>query len=391
MTTSTEIPLPTPFNAIPRLDLTLGPSPIHPLPRISADLTTASNPVSIYAKRDDLSSHLAYGGNKTRKLEYILAPAVTPPSASDAQSPPLPVLSNNHHHPRASEWEKATTLISIGGLQSNHTRQVAACAAHLGLKCRLIQENWVPDYTAHSPQYDKVGNLQLSRLLGADVRIHLPTEFGIGHKETLRNLEQECREMGEVPYYIPAGGSDHPLGGLGFARWAFEVRAQEETLGKKFGTVVVCAVTGGTLGGMVAGFKLLKRLYPEDEHEQKRAVVGIDASAKPKETKEQVLRIARVTAAQIGLAPEDITEDDVCLVEDYHAGVYGVPDKQTWEAIEYAARMEAFITDPVYEGKSFAGMVDLIRKGKITGNVLYAHLGGQLALNAYTDVGERKE
>ncbi|PYI14359.1 1-aminocyclopropane-1-carboxylate [Aspergillus violaceofuscus CBS 115571] len=380
-TVADPIPLPAPFSSLPRLPLTLGPSPIHPLPRITADLSTATNPVRIYAKRDDLSSHLAYGGNKTRKLEYILAPAVLPPT-----TPTTPT----------GEWRKATTLISIGGLQSNHTRQVAACAAHLGLKARLVQENWVPDYTAHSSGYDKVGNLQLSRLMGADVRIHLPTEFGIGHKATLRALEAECRAAGEVPYYIPAGGSDHPLGGVGFARWAFEVRQQEASgavlpAGERFETVVVCAVTGGTLGGMIAGFKLLEKLYPEEEAgTRKRRVVGVDASAKPEETRAQVLRIARVTAAQIGLQEEDIADEDVVLVEDYHAGLYGVPDQQTWEAIEYAARMEAFITDPVYEGKSFAGMVDLIRKGQITGNVLYAHLGGQLALNAYTDVGERK-
>ncbi|PYI31440.1 putative 1-aminocyclopropane-1-carboxylate deaminase [Aspergillus indologenus CBS 114.80] len=381
-TVADPIPLPAPFSSLPRLALTLGPSPIHPLPRITADLSTATNPVRIYAKRDDLSSHLAYGGNKTRKLEYILAPAVLPPTTAPG------------------DWRKATTLISIGGLQSNHTRQVAACAAHLGLQARLVQENWVPDYSAHSSGYDKVGNLQLSRLMGADVRIHLPTEFGIGEKATLRALEAECRAAGEVPYYIPAGGSEHPLGGVGFARWAFEVRQQEAAgagagaglpAGERFETVVVCAVTGSTLGGMIAGFKLLEKLYPEEEAgPKKRRVVGVDASAKPAETRAQVLRIARATAVLIGLQEEDIADEDVVLVEDYHAGLYGVPDQQTWEAIEYAARMEAFITDPVYEGKSFAGMVDLIRKGKITGNVLYAHLGGQLALNAYTDVGERK-
>ncbi|RAL14330.1 putative 1-aminocyclopropane-1-carboxylate deaminase [Aspergillus homomorphus CBS 101889] len=369
-----EIPLPEPFASIPRIPLTLGPSPIHPLQRISTDLSTPTNKVNIYAKRDDLASHLASGGNKTRKLEYILAPAVLPPPSAPSNPVTTP------------PWQKATTLISIGGLQSNHTRQVAACAAALGLKCSLIQENWVPDANAHSKQYDKVGNIQLSRLLGADVRIHLPTSFGIGHKSTLQELEAELRNKGERPYYIPAGGSDHPLGGLGFARWAFEVAEQEREMGVRFGTVVVCAVTGGTLGGMLAGFKLLERLFPDN----KKRVVGIDASAKPAETREQVLRIARATAARIGMVPEDIDEKDVLLVEDYHAGQYGVPDAKTWEAIEYAARMEAFITDPVYEGKSFAGMVDLIRKGEIRGNVLYAHLGGQLALNAYTDVGERK-
>ncbi|KAH8430597.1 putative 1-aminocyclopropane-1-carboxylate deaminase [Aspergillus melleus] len=349
------IPLPPPFSSIPRHPLTLYPSPIHPLPRISTDLSP-SGTTTIYAKREDLTSTLAFGGNKTRKLEYLVADALA---------------------------QHTSTLISIGGVQSNHTRQVAAVAAHLGLKARLVQEKWV-DW--EDKGYSDVGNIQLSRVMGADVNLN--TEgFGIGHKESLARVQRECEERGEKTYYIPAGASDHPLGGMGFARWAFEVREQEREMGVEFGTVIVCAVTGSTMAGMVAGFKLIEKLYPG---EAKKKVIGIDASAKPKETKAQVLRIARNTAGQIGLSENDITEEDIILNEDYHAGTYGIPDKQTWEAIEYAARMEAFITDPVYEGKSFAGMVDLIKKGEIKGNVLYAHLGGQLALNAYSDLGKTK-
>jgi 1-aminocyclopropane-1-carboxylate deaminase len=129
-------------------------------------------------------------------------------------------------------------------------------------------------------------------------------------------------------------------------------------------------------------------LYPGDA---KRRVIGIDASATVEATRVQVLRIARNTAVKIGLKEEDIADEDVILDDRYHAGIYGVPDQQTWDAIEYAARMEAFITDPVYEGKSFAGMVDMIKKGEIKGgNILYAHLGGQLALNAYSELGATK-
>ncbi|KAA8647734.1 hypothetical protein EYZ11_000243 [Aspergillus tanneri] len=346
-----SILLPAPFSTIPRTPLTIGPSPIHPLPRITADL---GGPVTIYAKREDLNSGLAYGGNKTRKLEYLVAEAIS---------------------------RGATTLISIGGVQSNHTRQVAAAAARLGLRARLVQEHWVE---WEDVGYERVGNIQLSRVMGAEVRMGRDG-FGIGHKESLKQVREECEARGETVYYIPAGASDHPLGGMGFARWAFEVREQERKMGMVFSTVVVCAVTGSTMAGMVAGFKLIEKLYPQ---ESKKTVIGIDASAKPKETREQVLRIARNTAAQIGLSEEDIGEEDIILDENYHAGTYGIPNRQTWEAIEYAARMEAFITDPVYEGKSFAGMIDLIRKGKIKeGNVLYAHLGGQLALNAYSDLG----
>lgn len=257
------------------------------------------------------------------------------------------------------------------------TRQVAAVAAALGLRVALVQEHWV-DWV--DPGYETVGNIQLSRLMGADVRLD-PSGFGIEHKETLARLKEMLAANGTKPYYIPAGASDHPLGGLGFARWAFEVEAQEKELGVFFDTVIVCAVTGSTMAGMVAGFKLAEKLGA-----RKRRVVGIDASAKVKQTFDQILRIARQTATKIGLEEGDITEPDIILDDRYHAGTYGIPDAQTIEAIKFGARTEAFITDPVYEGKSLAGMIDMIKKGEIPdgSNVLYAHLGGQLALNDYS-------
>ncbi|KAJ6622295.1 ACC deaminase [Mycena sp. CBHHK59/15] len=345
-----ELTLPSPFSAIPRQNLLFGPSPIHPLDRMTEDL---GDKVKIWAKREDCNSALAFGGNKTRKLEYLLADAL-------AQS--------------------CDTLVSIGGVQSNHTRQVAAVAAKYGLKAKLVQEHWV-DWT--DPVYDKVGNLQLSRLMGAEPRLE-PATFGIEHKPTAASLTAEVVAAGGKPYYIPAGASDHPLGGLGFARWAFEVAKQESEMGVFFNTIIVCAVTGSTHAGMIAGFKLFEMTIPGT---RRRRVVGIDASAKPAETRAQVLRIAKFTAARIGLSEDDITDADVILDERYHAGCYGIPDKQTVEAIKYGAAMDAFITDPVYEGKSLAGMVDMIRRGEIAdGNVLYAHLGGQLALNVYSDM-----
>lgn len=231
--------------------------------------------------------------------------------------------------------------------------------------------------------------------MGADVRLEALVGFGIEHKQTLAKLKDDLEKEGRKPYYIPAGASDHPLGGLGFARWAFEVVAQEEELGVYFDTVVVCAVTGSTMAGMVAGFRLLEKLERDSEKlgeeakKRRRRVIGIDASAKVEQTRAQVLRIAKQTAAKIGLSEEDITEEDVVLDDRYHAGVYGVPDERTIEAIKFGARTEAFITDPVYEGKSLAGMMDMIKNGEIEAgsNVLYAHLGGQLALNAYSALG----
>jgi 1-aminocyclopropane-1-carboxylate deaminase len=327
----------------PRHPLMFGPSPVHPLERLTAHLGGAA----VWAKRDDCNSGLAYGGNKTRKLEYLVADALA---------------------------KGCDTLISIGGVQSNHTRQVAAAAARTGLRCVLVQESWVdwPDVV-----YDRVGNIQLSRIMGADVRL-VRAGFGIGFKESWEQAVAEIEAAGGKPYAIPAGASDHELGGHGFAGWAAELADQERELGVRFDTIIVCSVTGSTQAGMVAGFAALG-----DE----RRVIGIDGSAKPQETRDQVARIARRTARLIGVE-RDLRDDEFILDDRYHAGTYGIPDDQTLEAIRLAGRLEGMITDPVYEGKSMAGLIDLVSRGEIErdSTVLYAHLGGQPALNAYAGV-----
>lgn len=288
-----------------------------------------------------------------------------------------PLLNGDRYLAAEALAQGCDTLVSIGGIQSNHTRQVSAVAAHLGLKAATVQENWV-DW--QNEGYDKVGNIQLSRLMGADVRLDT-SAFGIEHKTTLAKLRGDIEAGGGKPYYIPAGASDHPLGGLGFARWAFEVEAQEKAMGIFFDTIIVCAVTGSTMAGMVAGFKLCQMKCGS----RNRKIIGIDASGKPQQTFDQVLRIAKFTAAKIGLSEDNITAADIVLDDRYNAGIYGIPDATTIAAIKFGAQTEAFITDPVYEGKSLAGMMDMIKNGEISaGNVLYAHLGGQLALNAYT-------
>jgi 1-aminocyclopropane-1-carboxylate deaminase len=263
------------------------------------------------------------------------------------------------------------TLVSIGGVQSNHTRQVAAAAARTGMGCVLVQESWVdwPDVT-----YDRVGNIQLSRIMGADVRL-VEAGFGIGFKESWEQALADVEARGGKPYAIPAGASDHRLGGLGFASWAGEVARQEEELGVFFDTVIVCSVTGSTQAGMVAGFAAQQR---------ERRVIGIDGSAKPAETHAQVARIARATAELIEVG-RDLRDEEIVLDDRYHAGTYGIPDQQTLDAIRLAGRLEGMITDPVYEGKSMAGLVDMVTTGEIArdSNVLYAHLGGQPALSAY--------
>jgi 1-aminocyclopropane-1-carboxylate deaminase len=262
-------------------------------------------------------------------------------------------------------------LVSIGGVQSNHTRQVAAVAAKLGLGCVLVQEHWVdwPD-----PAYDRVGNILLSRIMGADVRLD-PAGFDIGIRPSWEDALASVEARGGKPYAIPAGASDHPLGGLGFARWAEEVAQQERDLDVFFDTVVVCAVTGSTQAGMVAGFAT---------QDEPRTVLGIDGSATVQQTWAQIARIARATADAIGLERE-LRDEEIVLLDEWHAGTYGIPDARTIEAIRLCGRLEGVITDPVYEGKSMAALIDLVRDGRIEpgSRVLYAHLGGQPALNAY--------
>jgi len=335
---------PLSINDFDRYSLLFGPSPTHRLERLTAHLGGAD----VWAKREDCNSGIAFGGNKTRKLEYLVADALA---------------------------QGCDTLVSIGGVQSNHTRQVAAVAARVGLKCVLVQESWVdwPDAV-----YDKVGNILLSRLAGADVRL-VKSGFGIGFKESWQQALAEIEASGGKPYAIPAGASDHRLGGLGFANWAYEVAAQERELGVFFDTIVVCSVTGSTQAGMIAGFAAVNG--------RPRRILGIDGSAKPKETWDQVARIARNTASLIGLDRE-LTDDEILLDERYHAGIYGIPDESTLDAMRLAARTEGMITDPVYEGKSMAGLIDLVTRGEIAkdSTVLYAHLGGQPALNGYSAI-----
>jgi 1-aminocyclopropane-1-carboxylate deaminase len=325
----------------PRYPLTFGPSPIHPLDRLTAHLGGAR----IWAKREDVNSGLAYGGNKTRKLEYIVPDAIA---------------------------SGADTLVSIGGYQSNHTRQVAAVAAKIGMKAVLVQEKWVdwPDSVN-----DRVGNIMLSRIMGAEVRLD-PAGFGIGIKSSWQKALDDVAERGGKAYGIPAGASEHRLGGLGFANWASEVEQQEKELGIFFDTIVVCSVTGSTHAGMIAGFA---------GQDRPRRVIGIDASAKIDETREQVARIARNTAALIGLDRE-LRDDEITVLEGWAGDLYGIPVTSTLDAIRLTGSLEGVIIDPVYEGKSMAGLIDLVTSGEIPreSTVLYAHLGGQPALNAYS-------
>jgi len=323
----------------PRLRLMFGPSPVHKLHRLSRELG-----VEVWAKRDDVSSGLAFGGNKVRKLEFLAADALA---------------------------QGCDTLVSIGNIQSNHTRQVAAVAAVLGLKCRLVQEIWT---VWDDPVYDKVGNILLSRLMGAETVLE-----GAGYstevKDTWERALDEVRREGGKPYPIPAGASDHPLGGLGYANFADELAEQEAELGVHFDTVITATCTGSTQAGMVVGFL---------GQDRSRRLIGIDTAADAAMTRAAVTKIARATAELIGLNRE-VRDEDIEIDPRFAGPDYGLPDAATVDAIRMAARLEAMITDPVYEGKSMAGLIAMARAGEIApgSRVLYVHLGGAPAVNAY--------
>jgi 1-aminocyclopropane-1-carboxylate deaminase len=324
----------------PRRLLAFWPSPIHPLRRLSEQLG-----IEVWAKRDDIASGLAFGGNKIRKLEWLAADAVA---------------------------QGCDTLVSIGNIQSNHTRQVAAVAAVLGMRCRLVQEEWT---RWDDPVYDKVGNVLLSRLMGAETLME-GEGYSTTVKETWTQALEQVRREGGKPYAIPAGASDHPLGGLGYAHFADELPAQEEAQGIFFDTVLTATCTGSTQAGMVVGFAA--------QQDRKRRLIGIDTAADAAMTRAAVTKIARATAALVGLK-RDIRDEEIEIDPRFAGPDYGLPDEATVAAIRSAARLEGMLTDPVYEGKSMAGLIAMARSGEIPkgSKVLYVHLGGAPALNAY--------
>ncbi|KFA56172.1 hypothetical protein S40293_00223 [Stachybotrys chartarum IBT 40293] len=332
--------LPAPFADIPRTRLLYErPSDIERLDRLSEPLDATT----IWMKRDDLNSSLAFGGNKVRKLEYVVADALA---------------------------QGSDTLVTVGGVQSNHMRQTAATAARLGLKVALCPADAA---TSGKDEYTYAGNVQLNNILGAET-------FPVGTSE--EDALEDLKSRGRKPYAIPAGASTHPLGGLGYARWAFELLEQEAELGISFDVVVAAVGSCSTLGGMVAGFKLAQKL---GQHGARKHLLGFSVlRASQEDTKNLVLQIARTTAEKIGLAPDEITQDDFEIDTSFLGPRYGALDEPTSEGIKLLARAEGILLDPVYTGKAFTGLLAAIRKGAFSEqNVLFCHTGGQAAMSAY--------
>jgi L-cysteate sulfo-lyase len=314
------------------------PTPLEPLDRLRKVLGGPR----LYIKRDDCTG-LALGGNKSRKLEFLLGEALK---------------------------AGATAIISEGGLQSNHVRQTAAAAVKAGLKCHLVLNRNVPIDTA---AYRGSGNLLLDRLLGATTHICAADETRAARIEA---LILELRARGEIPFYIPTGGST-AIGALGYASLMIELLQQDKDLGLAFDRMVVASSSGGTQAGLVVGRELAQADV---------AVMGIDVDGEPDELLAMVQSVAEECALKVGLR-QGIRADAYELVRGYAAPGYGLPNPGMIEAVKMMASLEGILLDPVYTGKAMAGLIDMVRKGRFGKDetVVFIHTGGMPALFAYAE------
>ena len=323
----------------PRICLTQAPTPLQFLPNLSRWLGGPN----LYLKRDDLTG-LALGGNKTRKLEFLIADALA---------------------------QGATRIITQGATQSNHVRQTIAAANQYALRTTVLLEERVSD--AH-PDYYVNGNVLLDQILGADIETR---PAGLDMNQELAAVGERLRTAGEKPYLIPGGGST-ALGALGYVVSAPEIITQVREQNLRVDRVVHATGSAGTQAGLVVGFQGSNQRLP---------VLGISVRA-PKDQQEQTVRnLARQTWDQLGI-PGACPDQAVVVNSDYVGDGYGVPTDGMVEAVQLLARLEGILLDPVYTGKAFAGLIDLIRKGdfKPGENVVFVHTGGAAGLFAYRSV-----
>jgi L-cysteate sulfo-lyase len=327
-----------PLQEFPRFLLAHAPTPIEPLERMRKFLGGPR----LYIKRDDCTG-LALGGNKTRKLEFLLGEALR---------------------------LGATAIISEGGLQSNHVRQTAAAAAKAGLPCHLVLDHAVPIDTAI---YRTGGNLLLDRLLGAVTHICAAGETRAAKSAA---VVAELQARGEVPYRIPTGGSN-AVGALGYAALMLELLQQARDLRLSFDKIVVASASGGTQAGLVVGRELAQADL---------SVMGIDVEGDPDDLQATVQSIAGECALKVGLR-HGIRPAAFELVRGYAAPGYGLPNPGMIEAVKSMASLEGILLDPVYTGKAMAGLIDMVRTGRLRKDetVVFIHTGGTPALFAYAD------
>jgi D-cysteine desulfhydrase family pyridoxal phosphate-dependent enzyme len=314
------------------------PTPLEPLDRLRRHLGVGAQ---LFIKRDDCTG-LALGGNKTRKLEFLIGDALA---------------------------KGATAVISEGGLQSNHVRQTAAASARAGLTCHLVLDHRVP---VRTDNYRGNGNLLLDRLLGATVHL---CEAGETRRERSLRLVDELRQAGERPYYIPTGGSNE-IGALGYVAALAELQRQAASAGIAVDRIVAASSSGGTQAGLLAG-QALSGLGCR--------VSGIDVDGDADKMRSEIGRIAMLCAARLGVAAERLAEPEI--VRGHCGEGYGIPTPGMVEALRLLATLEGIVLDPVYTGKAMAGLIAMLRAGEIGAGetVVFIHTGGAPALFGYAD------
>jgi L-cysteate sulfo-lyase len=323
----------------PRVKLANLPTPLEYLPRLTSHLGGPA----IYVKRDDCTG-LGTGGNKSRKLEFLMAEAVE---------------------------RRSTCVITQGAVQSNHARQTAAAACKLGLRCELLFEKRVQTQT---PEYLSSGNLFLDRMYGAGLHF---LEKGSDMNAAMANVAAEVHQGGGSPYVIPGGGST-PLGALGYVDCARELLAQIDDRTLPVSHVIHATGSAGTQAGLVAGVKAIR---------SEIEVLGIGVNAGKQVQEERVFDLARDTADLLG-APGVVERTHIVANCDYIGDGYGVPTEEMIKAVTLLARLEGLLFDPVYSGKALAGMIDLVTSGHFAGSeaIVFIHTGGTAGLFAYPEM-----
>lgn len=325
------------FDRFPRVALCHQPTPIEEMPRLTAHLGGPR----LFIKRDDCTG-LATGGNKTRKLEFLMGEALR---------------------------EEADMVVTQGAVQSNHVRQAAAAACRLGMKCHVLLERRVP---GRAKAYEETGNVLLDKLFGATFEFR---PDGLDMNAEAQDVAHRLRVAGHRPYFIPGGGSN-ATGALGYASCAQEIVDQCAESGLRFQWLVMGTGSSGTQAGLVAGFHLLGYDLP---------VMGISVR-QPRER--QTLAVYATTQKALAHLGGAEIEQDKILVDDGYVGEgYGLPAPSTLEAIRLVARQEGILLDPVYSAKGMAGLIGLVRNGffEPDDNVLFLHTGGSTSLFAYED------
>ena len=327
------------LSRFPRVRLCHSPTPLEPMERLSNLLGGPR----LYVKRDDCTG-LATGGNKTRKLDFLMGEALE---------------------------QGADMVITQGAVQSNHVRQTAAAAAKLGLKCRVLLERRVPDVAKN---YETTGNIFLDRLYGADIAFR---PAGLDLNAACEDLAGQLRQQGARPYVIPGGGSNR-VGALGYASCALELLSQANDRGLTIDHIVHATGSAGTQAGLVAGLEGCNSGI---------AVTGISVRAAKAAQEEKVHRLASETADYLGIKG-GIARERVVADDDYVGPGYGQATPEMVEAVKLTALNEGILLDPVYSGKGMAGLIGLIRQGRFTEseNVVFLHTGGSAALFAYEDL-----